>query len=186
MWNFCEASLHPLLVGSLLYYTNKDVFLMPPVKMRYVTAVLTMRQVCFPSWTLSWVTALSNMCRAQLRDLDKSSTAGVIDCEQGQGWMIGMWHWLWFMTPVCSLHLNNLEKNWDCQVKATSAERTVSKVKNAGGVVVQRCAGEGLSLSVCVGSWDRRGRRVQRAPLPGRFLRWLEKGRNQVRLFLRP
>lgn len=71
----CEISmrlaLQPVEVGSLLLSPNKDDFSMPPLKLRYVTAALTMRQVCFQSPTLLRVTASSEMCRAQRRDLDE-------------------------------------------------------------------------------------------------------------------
>lgn len=50
---------------------------------------------------------------------------------------------------------------------------------------VQISAKEGLSLRVCI-SRCTGGGGTHRGPLPGRFLRWPEKGRNQVRLFLRP
>lgn len=48
----------------------KNEFSVPRVKMRYVIAALTMRQVCFRSRTLLCVTASSEMCLAQLWDLD--------------------------------------------------------------------------------------------------------------------
>lgn len=72
----CEPALQPVVVGSLLHSTNRDDFSMPPVKMRYVIAVLTMRQVCFRSRTLLWS---SEMCRAQLQDLDDSCSVGALD-----------------------------------------------------------------------------------------------------------
>lgn len=79
----CETcmrpALQPVVVGSLLHSTNKDDFSMPQVKMRYVMVVLTMRQVCFRSRTLSCVTASSEMCLAQLWELDDSCSVGAID-----------------------------------------------------------------------------------------------------------
>lgn len=76
----CETcmrpALQPAVVGSLLHSPNKDDFSVPQVKMRYVIAVLTMRQVCFRSQTLLCVTAASEMCRAQLWDLDDSCSVG--------------------------------------------------------------------------------------------------------------
>lgn len=90
----CETCVKPALqavmVGSLLHYTNKDDFSVPQVKMRYVIAVLTMRQVCFRSRTLLCVTASIEMCLAQLWDLDDSCSVGALDRLQGQGWMGGM------------------------------------------------------------------------------------------------
>lgn len=72
----CEPALQPVVVGSLLHSTNRDDFSVPPVKLRYVIAVLTMRQVCFRSRTLLWS---SEMCRAQLQDLDDSCSVGALD-----------------------------------------------------------------------------------------------------------
>lgn len=108
-----RPALQLVVVGSLLCYTNKDDFSMPQVKMRYVIAVLTLRQVCFRLWTMSCVTASSEMCRAQRWDLDDSCCAGAIDGVQGQGWIMGMWQrsnlWVQAKESVCGLHLNNIE-----------------------------------------------------------------------------
>lgn len=78
-----KPALLPVVVGSLLHYTNKDDFLMPRVKMRYVMVVLTIRAVCFQSQTLLCVTASSKMCIAQLWDLDDTVSVGATDCVQG-------------------------------------------------------------------------------------------------------
>lgn len=108
-----RPALQLVVVGSLLCYTNKDDFSMPQVKMRYVIVVLTLRQVCFRLWTMSCVTASSEMCRAQRWDLDDSCCAGTIDGVQGQGWIMGMWQrsnlWAQAKESVCGLHLNNIE-----------------------------------------------------------------------------
>lgn len=108
-----RPALQLVVVGSLLCFTNKDDFSMPQVKMRYVIAVLTLRQVCFRLWTMSCVTASSEMCRAQRWDLDDSCCAGAIDGVQGQGWIMGMWQrsnlWVQAKESVCGLHLDNIE-----------------------------------------------------------------------------
>lgn len=84
----CETCMKPavlpVVVGSLLHYTNKDDISVPQVKMQYVMVVLTIRAVCFQSQTLLCVTASSKMCIAQLWDLDDTLTVGAIDCVQGQ------------------------------------------------------------------------------------------------------
>lgn len=74
-----RPALQPAVVGSLQHSTNKDDFSMPQVKTGYVTAVLTMRQVCFRSRILFCVTAPSAMCRAQLWELDDGCAVGAID-----------------------------------------------------------------------------------------------------------
>lgn len=79
----CESSVRPALqpaaVGSLLHSPSNEDFSVPPGEMWCVTAALTMRQVCFRSPTLLCVTAASEMCRAQLWDLDDSHSVGATD-----------------------------------------------------------------------------------------------------------
>lgn len=195
-----RPALQLVVVGSLLCYTNKDDFSMPQVKMRYVIAVLTLRQVCFRLWTMSCVTASSEMCRAQRWDLDDSCCAGAIDGVQGQGWIMGMWQrsnlWVQAKESVCGLHLNNIETTFPRlrpQVqrklprKATRLQaKTLETQQQLRWHFEWWCCGkisakEDLGVPIHI----RRGE-THRGPLPGWFLRWPEKGRNQVRLFLRP
>lgn len=119
--------------------------------------------------------------------------------------MGGMWQWsnLWAQAKesVCGLHLNNIETTFprlrpqvQCELSGKAAAIKVKNIgawswdelwlnnTDRGGVF---SAVEGLCLRVCI-SRCTGGGGAHRGPLPGRFLRWPEKGRNQVRLFLRP
>lgn len=200
-----NPALMAVVVESLILYTNQDDFSVPQVKMRYVTVVLTMKQVCFRLWTLLCVTASSEMCRAQLWDLDDSCCVGAIDSVQGQGWIRGIWQWsnLWMQAKesVCGLNLNNSETTFprsrpqvQCELSMTATSTEVTSVgASAWNVtqclvwwcldcVVEMSAEEDpVYISRCTGGGGR-----HRGPLPGWFLRWPEEGRNQVRLFLRP
>lgn len=141
-----ESCMRPALqlvaVGSLLCDPNKDDFSMPQVKMRYVIAVLTSRQVCFRLWTMSCVTASSEMCRAQRCDLDDGCCAGAIDGAQGQGWIMGMWQrsnlWVQAKESVCGLHLNNIETTFPRlrpQVQRDYRQKHWRLNNNCGGIL---------------------------------------------------
>lgn len=142
-----RPALQLVVVGSLLCYTNKDDFLMPQVKMRYVIVVLTLRQVYFRLWTMSCVTASSEMCRAQRWDLDDSCCAGAIDGVQGQGWIMGMWQrsnlWVQAKESVCGF---SSEQHWNhvSQVEATSAAQTAQK----GNAITGKNIGDSTTIAV--------------------------------------
>ncbi len=129
-----KPGLQPVVVGSLLHSTNKTDFSVPQVKMRYVTVVMTMKQVCFRSLTLLCVTASSEMCLAQLWDLD--------DCRSSVGPAMdeGKWQcsklWAQAEESVCGRSLNNIETTFprlrpQVQCKLSGKAPTI-KVKNIG------------------------------------------------------
>lgn len=120
--------------------------------------------------------------------------------------MRGMWQWsnLWVQAKewVCGLHLNNIETMFPRlrpQVHCELSGKAIAiKVKTIGAwslvelwlnntwwCFVQICEEEGVGLRVCI-SRCTGGGGTHSGPLQCRFLRWPEKGRNQVRLFLRP